>query len=105
MSRITALHLAEAAPDGTDQEVLRYRYTDGHLTEVINSSGLPLRFSYDNRGRVMSWTDTNDSRYDYANDDRDRCTARNVYNPNSPHYYPDAAGSSDILWPEEFNGI
>ncbi|QNE74941.1 type IV secretion protein Rhs [Streptomyces finlayi] len=74
-SRITALHLAGAAPDGTDQEILRYRYTDGHLTEVINSSGLPLRFAYDDRGRVTSWTDTNDSRYDYTYDDRDRCTA------------------------------
>lgn len=73
--RITALHLAGAAPDGSDQEILRYRYTDGHLTEVINSSGLPLRFAYDDRGRVTSWTDTNDSRYDYAYDGRDRCIA------------------------------
>lgn len=73
--RITALHLAGAASDGTDQEILRYRYTDGHLTEVINSSGLPLRFAYDNRGRVTSWTDTNDSRYEYVYDDRDRCIA------------------------------
>ncbi|MCX5417770.1 hypothetical protein [Streptomyces sp. NBC_00059] len=37
--RITALHLAGAAPDGTDQEILRYGYTDGHLTSVTNSSG------------------------------------------------------------------
>ncbi|MFF3258745.1 putative T7SS-secreted protein [Streptomyces sp. NPDC002932] len=73
--RITALYLAGAAPDGADQEILRYRYTDGHLTEVINSSELPLRFSYDNRGRVTSWTDTNGSRYDYSYDDRDRCIA------------------------------
>ncbi|GAA2941628.1 putative T7SS-secreted protein [Kitasatospora cinereorecta] len=73
--RITALHLAGAAQDGSDQEILRYRYTDGHLTEVINSSGLPLRFAYDDCGRVTSWTDTNDSRYDYAYDDRDRCIA------------------------------
>ncbi|MFJ4910999.1 putative T7SS-secreted protein [Streptomyces sp. NPDC088726] len=74
-ARITALHLAGAAPDGADQEILRYRYTDGHLTEVINSSGLPLRFSYDDRGRVTSWTDTNGSRYEYSYDDRDRCIA------------------------------
>ncbi|MBM7440948.1 putative T7SS-secreted protein [Streptomyces sp. HB132] len=73
--RITALHLAKAAPDGSDQEILRYGYTDGHLTEVINSSGLPLRFAYDDRGRVTSWTDTNDSRYEYAYDDQDRCIA------------------------------
>lgn len=73
--RITALHLAGAAPDGTDQEILRYGYTDGHLTEVINSSGLPLQFAYDGRGRVTSWTDTNGSRYEYTYDDHDRCIA------------------------------
>ncbi|PWK74622.1 YD repeat-containing protein [Streptomyces sp. CG 926] len=73
--RITALHLAGAAPDGRDQEVLRYGYTDGHLTDVTNSSGLPLRFTYDDRGRVTSWTDTNESRYEYAYDEHDRCVA------------------------------
>ncbi|MFG2630958.1 putative T7SS-secreted protein [Streptomyces sp. NPDC048473] len=73
--RITALHLAGAAPDGTDQEILRYGYTDGHLTEVVNSSGLPLRFTYDGRSRVTSWADTNGSRYEYAYDDQDRCIA------------------------------
>ncbi|MFJ7775342.1 putative T7SS-secreted protein [Streptomyces yangpuensis] len=73
--RITALSLVGGAPDGTDQQVLRYGYTDGHLTEVVNSSGLPLRFAYDERGRVTSWTDTNDSRYDYAYDEHDRCVA------------------------------
>ncbi|WP_405393411.1 hypothetical protein [Streptomyces sp. NBC_01102] len=39
--RVTALHLAGAAPDGTDQEILRYGYTDSHLTEVTNSSAKP----------------------------------------------------------------
>ncbi|MER5412094.1 putative T7SS-secreted protein [Streptomyces virginiae] len=73
--RITALHLAGAAPDGHDQEILRYGYTDGHLTDVIDSSGLPLRFTYDDRGRVTSWTDTNESRYEYSYDEHDRCVA------------------------------
>ncbi|MFE7614752.1 putative T7SS-secreted protein [Streptomyces sp. NPDC057496] len=73
--RITALHLAAAGPDGTDQEILRYGYTAGHLTEVINSSGIPLCFEYDDRGRVTSWTDTNGGRYDYAYDHQDRCIA------------------------------
>ncbi|MET9695388.1 putative T7SS-secreted protein [Streptomyces sp. NPDC006529] len=67
--RITALHLTGGP------RILAYGYTDGHLTEVTNSSGLPLRFTYDERGRITSWTDTNDSRYDYAYDDRDRCVA------------------------------
>ncbi|MER5304787.1 putative T7SS-secreted protein [Streptomyces lasiicapitis] len=73
--RVTALHLAGAAPDGTDQELIRYGYTDGDLTEVVNSSGLPLRFTYDGSGRVTSWTDTNDRGYTYAYDDQDRCVA------------------------------
>ncbi|WP_225994700.1 putative T7SS-secreted protein [Streptomyces arboris] len=73
--RITALHLVGGAEDGTDQQVLRYSYTDGHLTGVINSSGLPLRFTYDEHGRITSWTDTNNSSYEYAYDDQDRCVA------------------------------
>ncbi|MEU9181820.1 putative T7SS-secreted protein [Streptomyces sp. NPDC048550] len=71
--RVTALHLAGAAGDGSDQEILRYGYTDGHLTEVTNSSGRPVRFGCDAHGRITSWTDTNGSRYDYVYDDRDRC--------------------------------
>ncbi|MFJ8586387.1 putative T7SS-secreted protein [Streptomyces sp. NPDC093595] len=71
--RVTALHLAGAAHDGTDQEILRYGYTDGHLTEVTNSSGRPLRFGYDEPGRITSWTDTNGSHFDYVYDDRHRC--------------------------------
>ncbi|WP_251095005.1 putative T7SS-secreted protein [Streptomyces sp. Caat 7-52] len=72
--RVTALHLAGAAPDGTDQGLIRYGYTDGHLTEVVNSSGRPMRFGYDEDGRITSWTDTNDSRFTYVYDDEDRCT-------------------------------
>ncbi|MFB8401006.1 putative T7SS-secreted protein [Streptomyces sp. NPDC055912] len=71
--RVTALHLAEAAADGSDQEILRYGYTDGHLTEVTNSSGRPLRFGCDEQGRITSWTDTNGNRYNYVYDGQDRC--------------------------------
>ncbi|GAA4912446.1 RHS repeat protein [Streptomyces coeruleoprunus] len=42
----------------------------------MNSSGRPLRFGYDERARMTSWTDTNGSRYDYAYDERDRCLAQ-----------------------------
>ncbi|MFD5501316.1 polymorphic toxin type 30 domain-containing protein, partial [Streptomyces sp. NPDC127061] len=93
--RITALHLAGAAPDDTDQEILRYGYTDGHLTEVTNSSGKPLRFGCDEHGRITSWTDTNGSRYDYAYDEHDRCVhqtgtnghleAHFTWNDTDPH--------------------
>ncbi|MEV6114374.1 putative T7SS-secreted protein [Streptomyces sp. NPDC052109] len=68
--RITAYHLSS-----TGEELKRFAYTDGNLTEVFNSSGLPLRFTYDDRGRVTSWTDTNDRSYSYEYDDQDRCVA------------------------------
>ncbi|MFD3781094.1 putative T7SS-secreted protein [Streptomyces sp. NPDC058612] len=67
--RITALHLTGGP------RILSYGYTDGNLTEVTNSSGLPLRLVYDDRGRITSWIDTNGSRYDYTYDDQDRCVA------------------------------
>ncbi|MFD6112805.1 putative T7SS-secreted protein [Streptomyces yangpuensis] len=72
--RVTALHLQGAAADGSDQEILRYDYTDGHLTSVTNSSGRPLSFECDEHGRITAWTDTNGSRFDYVYDDQDRCT-------------------------------
>jgi YD repeat-containing protein len=74
--RVTALSLAGAAEDGADVVIKRYAYTDGNLTETVNSSGQPLKFTYDERLRVTSWTDTNNSRYAYTYDDRDRCIAR-----------------------------
>ncbi|MFH9062183.1 RHS repeat-associated core domain-containing protein [Streptomyces coeruleorubidus] len=73
--RVIAMSLAGAADDGTDVVLKRYGYTDGNLTAVINSSGLPLTFTYDERLRVTSWEDTNHSRYHYAYDDQDRCVA------------------------------
>ncbi|MEU5546608.1 putative T7SS-secreted protein [Streptomyces sioyaensis] len=75
--RITALHLADAAPDGGDQLLVTYGYDAfGNLATVTNSSGLPLRFTYDDTGRITSWADTNDSSYTYAYDDQDRCTSQ-----------------------------
>jgi YD repeat-containing protein len=64
---------AGAATDGGDQELVRYGYTDGNLTEVVNSSGRPTRFGYDEQGRITSWTDTNERRFSYVLDDQDRC--------------------------------
>ncbi|MFI8963405.1 putative T7SS-secreted protein [Streptomyces sp. NPDC053493] len=64
--------LAVRLPDGTAQEVRRYGYTDGDLTSVTKPSGATLAFAYDERHRIITWTDSNDSRYDYAYDDQDR---------------------------------
>nr|WP_206279844.1 DUF6531 domain-containing protein [Streptomyces luteoverticillatus] len=71
--RITALHLIGAGPAGTDAELVRYGYTEGQLSEIINSSGQPLRFAYDEYGRITSWTDRNGRRFGYVYDDRHRC--------------------------------
>ncbi|MCW8379504.1 DUF6531 domain-containing protein [Streptomyces justiciae] len=73
--RVTSLSLVGAAEDGSDVLIKRFAYTDGNLTETFNSSGSPLRFSYDHRLRITSWTDSNDSRYAYTYDARDRCVA------------------------------
>ncbi|MFG2023033.1 DUF6531 domain-containing protein [Streptomyces sp. NPDC048825] len=73
--RVTALVLAGAGENGADVTIKRYGYTNGDLTEVINSSLLPLKFTYDERLRITSWTDTNSSRYAYTYDDHDRCIA------------------------------
>ncbi|MYV40169.1 type IV secretion protein Rhs [Streptomyces sp. SID1328] len=73
--RIRTLTLAGAAQDGSDQELVRYHYsTDGHLTDVINSSGRPTRFGYDEHGRIVSWTDTNGRTFAYTYDQHNRCT-------------------------------
>ncbi|MFD9211097.1 putative T7SS-secreted protein [Streptomyces sioyaensis] len=75
--RITALHLAGGAPDGSDQLLITYGYDDaGNLITTTNSSGIPLRFTYDDAGRITSWTDTNNSSYTYAYDDQDRCVSQ-----------------------------
>ena len=81
--RVTAA--LAGSPDGADQ-LMRYGYTDGNLTEVTNSSGLPLRFAYDDERRVISWTDTNDRRYDYVYDNQDRVHRRRRH--RRPHAGP-----------------
>ncbi|WP_306334640.1 DUF6531 domain-containing protein [Streptomyces sp. KL118A] len=74
--RVTALSLVGADEIGSDIRIKRYDYTDGNLTSVVNSSGSPMRFSYDDQRRVTSWTDTNHRRYDYTYDGLDRCIAQ-----------------------------
>ncbi|MGW2324373.1 DUF6531 domain-containing protein [Streptomyces sp. NPDC001700] len=49
--------------------VMTYGYGEqDNLDAVTNSSGLPLRFTYDPHGRITSWTDRNDSTYQYVYD-------------------------------------
>jgi RHS repeat-associated protein len=68
--RVRGLYLLGAA-DG-EVELVRYGYSGGHLTEVFNSSGLPVRFTYDEAGRMTSWHDRNDVTYRYGYDGNGR---------------------------------
>ncbi|MEU9640577.1 DUF6531 domain-containing protein [Streptomyces sp. NPDC048188] len=56
--------------------LLRYAYNGrGDLIEIRNSSGLPLKFTYDERHRITGWEDRIGTWYRYMYDDRDRCVA------------------------------
>ncbi|MDX3751160.1 DUF6531 domain-containing protein [Streptomyces sp. AK08-02] len=61
--------------DSTEATILRrYAYSsDGDLTEIYDSSGLPLRLTYDSRARITSWTDRIGCWYRFTYDDQDRC--------------------------------
>ncbi|MGC0423079.1 DUF6531 domain-containing protein [Embleya sp. AB8] len=50
-----------------------YDESGGDLTEVFNSSGRPLRFTYDDHHRMTSWTDRNGTWYQYEYDEAGRC--------------------------------
>ncbi|WKV75990.1 DUF6531 domain-containing protein [Streptomyces sp. PCS3-D2] len=72
---VTALALAGAGQDGADLLLIAYGYEGGDLTTVTKPSGATTTFAYDDRRRVIAWTDSNGSRYDYVYDDLDRVVA------------------------------
>jgi RHS repeat-associated protein len=81
--RVTCLRLLDTDPETHmhDPEhrdgvvLVRYGYdVHGDLTEVVNSSGEPLRFTYDTQGRVTSWTDRVGKSASYTYDESGRCT-------------------------------
>ncbi|MFJ9466552.1 DUF6531 domain-containing protein [Streptomyces caniferus] len=56
-------------------DVMDYEHdADGNLTHVVNSSGRPMVFGYDEQLRITSWTDRNNSVYRYVYDDENRVT-------------------------------
>ncbi|GAA2055776.1 hypothetical protein GCM10009757_33010 [Streptomyces cheonanensis] len=64
--RVTALHLAS---DPERPLLLSFGYdAHGNLSEIYNSSGLPLRFTYDDRARLIRWEDRNHTWYRYEYD-------------------------------------
>ncbi|MFK0155048.1 RHS repeat-associated core domain-containing protein [Streptomyces sp. NPDC090493] len=70
--RIASLRLAEAI-GSDDATLVRYAYRDGDLVHVYNSSGLPFRYAYDDRGRITRWEDRCGSWYEFEYDEEDRC--------------------------------
>jgi RHS repeat-associated protein len=70
---VTGLALS-GRDDSADVPLMSYEYDKaGNLAGVINSSGLPLRFSYDDAARLTSWTDRNGHSYRYVYDAQRRC--------------------------------
>ncbi|MGI5427983.1 DUF6531 domain-containing protein [Streptomyces sp. CA-179760] len=71
--RITELALG-SHPDRPT--LVRYDYdARGNLAAVRNSSGLPLRFAYDDNRRITGWEDRNEVRYRFEYDGQGRCVA------------------------------
>ncbi|MFE9992575.1 RHS repeat-associated core domain-containing protein [Streptomyces sp. NPDC005381] len=94
--RVTELGLSGAGGDGI--VVKRFTYTDGNLTGVRGSHDVPLRFDYDERLRIASWTDTNGTAYHYTYDERNRCT---VQGGESGHVaFTFCYDGSDAAWPD-----
>ncbi|MCM2426467.1 DUF6531 domain-containing protein [Streptomyces sp. RKAG337] len=73
LPRITGLRLLDTDGPGSGTTLARYGYDKaGDLTEVFNSSGEPLRLTYDDQHRITSWTDRNGTRYGYSYDNAGR---------------------------------
>ncbi|WP_164764646.1 DNA/RNA non-specific endonuclease [Streptomyces lydicus] len=101
------LRLAVSTPEGP-VEVMSYSHdADGNLTHIANSSGESLVFGYDERSRITSWTDRNDSTYRYVYDDDNRVTetigpegylsSRWTYDPDERRtHYTDACGATTV---------
>ncbi|MEV6907743.1 RHS repeat-associated core domain-containing protein [Amycolatopsis sp. NPDC051071] len=71
--RITELRVV-GDQAGADVVVTRYHYNvSGHLSGVVNSSGLALLFDYDADGRLTGWQDRNGVWYRHVYDEHGRC--------------------------------
>ena len=69
LRRITGFRLLDTDGPGTDTTLARYGYdAAGDLTEVLNSSGIPVRLTYDGHHRITSWTDRTGTAYHYEYD-------------------------------------
>lgn len=61
-------------PNGTQTTLVSYTYHgDGELSAIVNSSGLPLTYTYDSAHRLTRWQDRNGVWIGYRYDARGRC--------------------------------
>ncbi|MET9863673.1 DUF6531 domain-containing protein [Streptomyces smyrnaeus] len=71
--RITGLRLLHGEDAQRSTTLVSYAYdTAGNLAEVVNSTGLPLRYRYDDEHRITSWEDRNGTKFGYVYDHRGR---------------------------------
>ncbi|WP_307822006.1 DUF6531 domain-containing protein [Streptomyces coffeae] len=71
--RITALRMLHGEDHQHSTTLISYGYNQaGDLSEIINSTGKPLRYQYDDAHRITSWTDRNGTTYAYVYDHRGR---------------------------------
>ncbi|WP_460429172.1 RHS repeat-associated core domain-containing protein, partial [Amycolatopsis endophytica] len=68
---VTELRLRPA--EGADITLVRFGYAGSRLVEVLNSSGRPMRFTYDQAGRIVRWDDRGGEWYGYEYDHNGRC--------------------------------
>lgn len=76
--RVTRLDLVETvAGEAVPVSVMTYEYTDGHLTQVVSADAdAGVRFEYDERARMVRWTDSNGVAYTHVYDGQDRCVSQ-----------------------------
>ncbi|WP_347178685.1 DUF6531 domain-containing protein [Streptomyces iconiensis] len=73
LHRITALRLLHGEHHEHGTPLISYAYdAAGDLTEIVNSTGEPLRYRYDDEHRITSWTDRNGTSFAYVYDHRGR---------------------------------
>ncbi|QKV94102.1 RHS repeat protein [Streptomyces sp. NA02950] len=71
--RITALRMLHGEDHQHSTTLISYGYDEaGNLSEVVNSTARPLRYRYDDKHRMTSWTDRNGTTYAYVYDHRGR---------------------------------
>ena len=72
LDRIVGFDLLDAGPGGEPAALVRFGYTAGNLTAITNSSNLPFRYGYDDRGRITGWVDRIGTWFRHEYDEQDR---------------------------------